>query len=295
MLSVGAPIPGPDPSGAPTVAMDMSEDECATVADVMRAFTVGLSKRQGIVGRSQAVGWTDFRRHRHIAKETMKQHMVHLQLQVNEIIKRHFPVFTWTTLMLNDSVKRQAHRDKGNVGMSVAIVVVPVAAGHLAVGAGTTTDGLLVYVDKDDNVTEVVAKPGQIAMFSGHSVHRNTDYSGKRYSSVAFHHRSFKHVPEDALQQLVSLGYQLPATAPHTDSGHRPERSGGDGGADAGDDDYDGEDIWADDDDAQPGASSAVANAIESATLLIPMRDRSTMVERASLHDGDGMGKGKAL
>ena len=54
---------------------------------------------------------------------------------------------------------------------------------------------------------------------------------------------------------------------------------------DAGDDYYDGEDIWADDEDTQAGASSAVANVIESATLLIPMRDRSTMVERASLSD----------
>ena len=42
-------------------AMDMSEDEINTVAEVMRAFTVSISKRQGIMGRSQAVGWTDFR------------------------------------------------------------------------------------------------------------------------------------------------------------------------------------------------------------------------------------------
>ena len=59
----------------------------------------------------------------------------------------------------------------------------------------------------------------------------------------------------------------------------------GDAGDD-GHDDYDGDDIWADDDDdAQPGAISAAVNAIESVTLLIPMRDRSTMVERASLSD----------
>ena len=61
---------------------------------------------------------------------------------------------------------------------------------------------------------------------------------------------------------------------------------------DTGDDDYDGKDIWADDDGTQAGASSAAVNAIESVTLLIPMHDRSTMVERASLHDGEGMGKG---
>ena len=136
---------------------------------------------------------------------------------------------------------------------------------------------------------EVVAKPGQIAMFSGHRTHRNTDFSGKRYSIVAFHHRSFKYAPDDAQQRLVSLGYQLPATVPHTDSGHRPERSGDDGGADASDDDYDGDDIWADDDGTQAGASSAAANVIECVTLLIPMHDRSTMVEMASLSDRNKM------
>ena len=168
--------------------------------------------------------------------------------------------------MLNDSVKCQAHRDKGNVGMSVALVVVPPSdSGHRperSEGDDGAVDGWLVYVDEEDKMIEVVAKPGQIAMFSGHRTHRNTDYSGKRYSIVAFHHRSFKYAPEDARQQLVSLGYQLPVTAPHTDSGHRPERSGDDGGADAGDDDYDGEDIWADE-DAPAGASSAAMNAIE--------------------------------
>ena len=266
------------------VAMDMSEDECATVTEVMRAFTVGLSKRQGIMGRSQAVGWTDFRQHRRIAKETMKPHMVHLQLRVNAIIKHHFPEFTWTTLMLNDSVKCQAHRDKGNVGMSVAIVVVPttgatttpVAAGSPAgTGSGSGTEdaapvaagspagtgsgsaaapvaagspagtgsGWLVYVDEEDKVDEVVAKPGQIAMFSGHRTHRNTDYHDKRYSIIAFHHRSFKYASEDALQQLVSLGYQLPATPPSVAAGS-PAGTEGDTG-----DDYDGEDIWADDED----------------------------------------------
>ena len=141
MLSVGAPIPGPAPSGALTVAMDMSEGECTTVTDVMCAFTVGLSKRQGIVGRSQAVGWTDFRRHRHIAKETMKQHVVRLQLHVNEIIKRHFPEFTWTTLMLNDGAKCQAHRDKGNMGMSVALVVAPPSRASVPRGVPRRTAG----------------------------------------------------------------------------------------------------------------------------------------------------------
>ena len=128
---------------------------------------------------------------------------------------------------------------------------------------------------------EVVAKPGQIAMFSGHRTHRNTDYSGKRYSIVAFHHRSFKHAPEDARRRLVSLGYQLPVTSPSVGAGTLPVAT--EGGT--GDDDYDGEDIWADDDDTHAGTSSEAANAIECATLLIPTYDRSTMVERASLSD----------
>ena len=275
-------------------ATDMSEDEINTVTEVMRAFTVTKSQRQGIVGRSQAVGWPDFRVRKRISQETMKPNMVHLQLRINAIIAQHFPEFTWTTLMLNDSVKCQAHRDKGNVGMSVAIVVAPVAAGPQSVGAGATTDGWLVYVDEEDNVTEVVAKPGQIAMFSGHRTHRNTDYDFKRYSIIAFHHRSFKYAPEDAQQQLVSLGYQLPATAtsPSPSRASEPRGEGGEATAAEDDDDYYGEDIWADDDGTQAGASSAAVNAIESATLLIPMRDRSTMVERASLHDGECIGKG---
>ena len=132
-----------------TVSMDMSEDECAAVAEVMGAFTVGLSKRQGIMGRSQAVGWTDFRRHIGVSQETMKPHMVHLQLRVNAIIKHYFPQFAWTTLMLNDGAKCQAHRDKGNVGMSVALVVAPPSsrASEPREG-GAAADGWLVYVDE---------------------------------------------------------------------------------------------------------------------------------------------------
>ena len=94
-----ASVPRGEGGGLETVSMDMSEDECATVAEVMGTFTVGLSKRQGIMGRSQAVGWTDFRRHIGVSQETMKPHMVHLQLRVNAIIKHYYPQFAWRTLM----------------------------------------------------------------------------------------------------------------------------------------------------------------------------------------------------
>ena len=284
--------------------MDMSEDECTTVAEVMGAFTVTKSQRQGVMGRSQAVGWTDFRVRKRISQETLKPHMVHLQLRVNEIIKQHFPEFTWTTLMLNDGAKCQAHRDKGNVGMSVALVVALVVA---PVGApsssrasepregGATANGWLVYVDEEDNVTEVVAKPGQIAMFSGHRTHRNTDYVFKRYSIIAFHHRSFKSAPEEARQQLVSLGYQLPAISPSVGAGTLPVATEGDTGDD-GHDDYDGDDIWADDDDdTHAGASSAAVNVIipvcdHSTKILLPsFSDRNKMIVLPPLSDGEDM------
>ena len=121
--------------------MDMSEDEINTVTEVMGAFTVTKSQRQGIMGRSQAVGWTDFRVRKRISHEIMKPHMVHLQLRVNAIIKRYFPEFTWTTLMLNDGAKCQAHRDKGNVGMSVALVVAPPSRASVPRGAPRRTAG----------------------------------------------------------------------------------------------------------------------------------------------------------
>ena len=52
--------------------MDMSEGEINTVTEVMGVFTVTKSQRQGIMGWSQAVGWTDFRVRKRISQETLK-------------------------------------------------------------------------------------------------------------------------------------------------------------------------------------------------------------------------------
>ena len=283
-----------------SVAVDMTPDECAAVVELMGSFTVTKSQRKDVHGRSQAVGWTDFRQLKRVAATTMMDHMVHLQLRINAMITKYFPDFEWTTLMLNDTTRSDPHVDQGNVGMSVVIIVMPptgvATAGRSGMqGDGTVSQGMLMYVDDEP---EVVARPGQIAMFSGHRMHMSTDYVGKRYSIIAFHHKTFKHAPESAQQKLTSLGYRLPGTAPPPTGVATAGRPGDDEAdkSDGGDDDYDGEDIWADE-DAPAGTSSASAsvmsmmdeNVIARATLLIPMRDRNTMNEWGMLSDDNKM------
>jgi hypothetical protein len=230
--------------------MDMTPDECAAVVELMGSFTVTKSQRKDVHGRSQAVGWTDFRQLKRVAAATMMDHMVHLQLRINAMISKYFPDFEWTTLMLNDTTRSDPHVDQGNVGMSVAIIVMPptgvATAGRS--GAASSPQGMLMYVDDEP---EVVARPGQIALFSGHRMHMSSDYDGKRYSIIAFHHKTFKHAPESVRQKLTSLGYRLPGTAPPPAGVATAGRPGDDEAdkSDGGDDDYDGEDIWADEDD----------------------------------------------
>ena len=294
------------------VAMDMSEDEINTVTEVMSAFTVTKSQRQGIMGRSQAVGWTDFRVRKRISQETLKPHMVHLQLRINAIITKHFPEFMWTTLMLNDGVKCQAHRDKGNVGMSVALVVMPPSptpdapAGVATAGQPGQTaegEGVLVYVDEEDDVIEVVAGPGQIAMFSGHRLHRNTDYGCKRFSIIAFHHKSFKYATETAKHTLTSLGYQLPVTAPPGPSptpdapvgsafAYQPgARAEGEGDDDDGDEI---EDIWADDDDIHVDFALQMENTQRRVDDAIDLMIKGVLdVVQSSRGEGTGKGDDK--
>ena len=239
-----SPSRGSDPSGEGGAAVTLTQWDIYAVLAALQKVTVAPSKREYVVGRSEAVGWTDFRRAKGVSIISKSERYVHLQLVVNELIARCFPGFVWTSLMVNHNTNAAPHKDKGNVGNSVAIIIMPEAVKE--------GEGLLVYTDGDEYL--VVGRPGQAVLFTGHREHANTPYDGVRYSIVAFRHKSFDRAAGAARQELESLGYQLPA-APSRGSdpsgaatGPSPPRGSDPSGEGPADDDGDAdEDVWGDD------------------------------------------------
>ena len=113
----------------------------------------------------------------------------------------------WSSLQFNWNTVSDPHTDKNNVGLSAILIL------------GDFTGGSLCVPSRSFRTPP--GKSGTVAIIDGRQLHHSEEYTGTRYSIVAFVHSSCDRLGEKDRAILKSLGFELPSiklslpVAPH--------------------------------------------------------------------------------
>ena len=126
--------------------------------------------------------------------------MIQAQCYIGALIKKHFPNFMWSSLMLNKLSVSMKHQDLGNTGSSVAIIITPPDF--------PKDQGLLVYAGDTEEESVVIAGPNEMAEFNGLLAHETTWYQPDQvcYSIIAFTHKTWQRAKQEHAGLLQNLG-----------------------------------------------------------------------------------------
>ena len=105
---------------------------------------------------------------------TLKYKPLHLVLR--QIIKKFNPRFKFTTIQINKNVKCPAHKDKNNVGASIAL------------GLGDYTGGGIEQQEQDGSTT-YLDNHNKPVYQDGSLTHKTADWKGTRYAIIFFYHQ----------------------------------------------------------------------------------------------------------
>lgn len=123
---------------------------------------------------------------------TLKYKKIHLLL--DQIIKKFNPNFKYTTIQINRNVKCPKHRDRNNVGASVAL------------GLGNYTGGGINQYEKDGSIT-YLENNGKLVYQDGSLEHQTADWVGERYAIIFFYHKGSLEENGDSRASIeLSLG-----------------------------------------------------------------------------------------
>ena len=105
---------------------------------------------------------------------TLKYQPLHLVLK--QIIQKFNPDFKFTTIQINKNVKCPAHRDRNNVGASIAL------------GLGDYTGGGIEQYEEDGSTT-YLDNHNKCVYQDGSLLHKTSDWIGTRFAIIFFYHK----------------------------------------------------------------------------------------------------------
>ena len=118
-----------------------------------------------------------------------------------------------SSVQINKNTISEPHKDKNNIGLSVAFVLAGNSFHHNGSGAASGSGdiapgnpGALFYSDTKD----IIAKVNEMNIFDGKREHHAVAYNGDRYSRTFFTHKSFSAAKPEHKLTRRSMGYMLP-------------------------------------------------------------------------------------
>jgi len=118
---------------------------------------------------------------------TLKYKPLHLLLK--QIIHKFNPNFKFTTIQINKNVKCPAHRDKNNVGASIAL------------GLGDYTGGGIEQYEEDGSIT-YLDNHNKCVYQDGSLLHKTADWVGTRYAIIFFYHQGSLKENNDTREEI---------------------------------------------------------------------------------------------
>ena len=114
---------------------------------------------------------------------------------INGVIKRTFGdhVFHWTSLMLNRDTVSETHTVANNLGPSLLFLLGEFSGGQFHIREETLT----------------LSTTGKGVFFTGGLPHSSDEHEGRRYSIVAFSHRSLCRLTSQDKRRLLEVGFRF--------------------------------------------------------------------------------------
>ena len=163
-------------------AVPIKEMDRMLLLNILDKTKVMASSRKYVRGKSMMLGWTAVRGWKTISKNTLQNR--DLQEVANRIINEKFPDFRWSSIQINKDTISEPHKDKNNIGLSVALVLAGKKFDYTASGAASGSGdiapgnpGALFYSD----TKEIIAKVNEMNIFDGIREHLTQACNGDRY------------------------------------------------------------------------------------------------------------------
>ena len=115
-------------------------------------------------------------------------------------------MFYWASLQINRNSVSSPHVDRNNEGPSIVMLF-----GDFEGGAFSMSDG-----------SHSIRKPGNALVIDGTKMHYSEEFTGMRFSVVAFLHNSTKEMSVRDRHKLIELGFVFPNKGPDASPSIRP-------------------------------------------------------------------------
>ena len=111
--------------------------------------------------------------------------------EVSEADREYARSFRWTTIVINQDLKCERHRDANNVGLSAILAVGPHKGGDLRYWPNDGCKSPVSTLSLDDCQLLKVSKG--IRFFDGRKAHETTEFKGKRTSIIWYLVKTLMH------------------------------------------------------------------------------------------------------